>query len=390
MSDAIKNAAFTYIDQQHKEMLSLWETFVNIDSGINCKNGAMKMGNICAAILGEIGFSVKRIQYEKYGDLIIAELGDMTKPFVLLMGHMDTVFKEGEAQKRPFTIKEDGKVYGPGALDMKGGLVVMLSALQAVHAAGGALPPIKVILNPNEEIAHGDTKAEEIIESEAHGALYTLNFETSYTDHTVVVQRKGSWHFTVEVFGKGCHVGNDPENGRNAILEMAHKVIAIEALTDFSQGYNFNVGTITGGTVSNAGPEYCKIEVNARFLSEKDFNMLKEKVVKICDKTYIDGTRTVFSEGQAFAVMEKLPSTLELLDKVNQVAAENGFPTLIGKLSGGGSDAAYTVKAGVPTICAMGVEGARNHTPEEWADKDSLFWRAKLAAALLLKKESLL
>ena len=389
MADSVKEATFAYIDQQKTEIISLWETMVNIDSGINCKNGVMKIGNLCAVILQKMGFSIRRIQYEKYGDLIVAELGDTTKPFALLMGHMDTVFMEGAAEKRPFTIK-DGKAFGPGALDMKGGLVVMLSALQAAYAAGAELPPIKVILDPNEEISHGDSKAEKIIEEEAKGALYTLNFETSSQDHGIVVQRKGSWTFSVEVFGKGCHVGNDPQNGRNAIIEIAHKAIEIEALTDFSKGYNFNVGTITGGTVANAGPDYCKIEVNVRYLSLSDFAGLKEKVEEICAKTYIEGTRTVFTEGHAFDVMERLPETMELLAKANEVAAENGFPILVDKLSGGGSDAAYTVKMGVPTLCAMGVEGARNHTPEEWADVESLFVRSKLTAALLLKKESLI
>lgn len=353
-----KEAAYQWIDDHRDDMVKLWKDMVTIDSGIGVKAGGMAMGNLCADILEKHGFAIRRVSYEQCGDTIIAERGDMTQPFVMLMGHMDTVFFAGEPERRPFTIKE-GKAYGPGVLDMKGGVAILLSVVEA------------------------------LIAKEAQGAKCAFNFETGFTDNSLVVQRKGCWRFFVEVFGRGCHVGNDPQNGRSAILEMAHKIIEIENLTDFSKEYNVNVGTIEGGTVANAAPAYCKVECDFRYTHPEDLPMLKEKVAEICAKTYVPDTVTKLTDSVGFAVMPRLEGTMALLAVAQEVAAESGFPRPEPRLCGGGSDAAYTTGIGIPTLCAVGVEGARNHTVEEWADVESLFLRAKQMAGLLLRVKNM-
>lgn len=379
-----RDKAYQWIDEHKDEMISLWKEMVTIDSGIGVKEGGMAMGNLCAGILEKLGFSIRRVPYEKCGDTIIGERGDMTKPFTILMGHMDTVFFKGEPEKRPFTIK-DGKAYGPGVLDMKGGVTILLSTLQALHEAGFEDFPCKVILDADEEPAHAFSNASEVIQKEAEGAKCAFNFETGFTDHSLVVQRKGCWRFFIETFGRGCHVGNDPENGRSAILEMAHKIIEIEKLTDYSKHYNVNVGTIEGGTVANAAPAYCKVECDFRYTHPEDLPILRKKVDEVCSRQYVPDTITKVSDSVGFATMTRLPGNLELLKIAQEVAEESGFPKPEARLCGGGSDAAYTTAMGVPTLCAVGVEGARNHTVEEWADVDSLFRRAKQMAGILMK-----
>lgn len=379
-----RDKAYQWIDEHKDEMASLWKEMVTIDSGIGVRDGGMAMGNLCAGILEELGFSIRRVSYEKCGDTIIGERGDMTKPFTILMGHMDTVFFKGEPEKRPFTIK-DGKAYGPGVLDMKGGVTILLSTLKALHEAGFEDFPCKVILDADEEPAHVFSNAPEVIQKEAEGAKCAFNFETGFTDHSLVVQRKGCWRFFIETFGRGCHVGNDPENGRSAILEMAHKIIEIEKLTDYSKQYNVNVGTIEGGTVANAAPAYCKVECDFRYTHPEDLPVLRRKVDEVCSRQYVPDTTTKVSDSVGFATMTRLPGNLELLKIAQEVAEESGFPKPEARLCGGGSDAAYTTAMGVPTLCAVGVEGARNHTVEEWADVDSLFRRAKQMAGILLK-----
>lgn len=379
-----RDKAYQWIDEHKDEMISLWKEMVTIDSGIGVKEGGMAMGNLCAGILEKLGFSIRRVPYEKCGDTIIGERGDMTKPFTILMGHMDTVFFKGEPEKRPFTIK-DGKAYGPGVLDMKGGVTILLSTLQALHEAGFEDFPCKVILDADEEPAHAFSNASEVIQKEAEGAKCAFNFETGFTDHSLVVQRKGCWRFFIETFGRGCHVGNDPENGRSAILEMAHKIIEIEKLTDYSKQYNVNVGTIEGGTVANAAPAYCKVECDFRYTHPEDLPILRKKVDEVCSRQYVPDTITKVSDSVGFATMTRLPGNLELLKIAQEVAEESGFPKPEARLCGGGSDAAYTTAIGVPTLCAVGVEGARNHTVEEWADVDSLFRRAKQMAGILMK-----
>lgn len=379
-----RDKAYQWIDEHKDEMVSLWKEMVTIDSGIGVRDGGMAMGNLCAGILEELGFSIRRVSYEKCGDTIIGERGDMTKPFTILMGHMDTVFFKGEPEKRPFTIKY-GKAYGPGVLDMKGGVTILLSTLKALHEAGFEDFPCKVILDADEEPAHVFSNAPEVIQKEAEGAKCAFNFETGFTDHSLVVQRKGCWRFFIETFGRGCHVGNDPENGRSAILEMAHKIIEIEKLTDYSKQYNVNVGTIEGGTVANAAPAYCKVECDFRYTHPEDLPVLRRKVDEVCSRQYVPDTITKVSDSVGFATMTRLPGNLELLKIAQEVAEESGFPKPEARLCGGGSDAAYTTAMGVPTLCAVGVEGARNHTVEEWADVDSLFRRAKQMAGILLK-----
>lgn len=379
-----RDKAYQWIDEHKDEMVFLWKEMVTIDSGIGVRDGGMAMGNLCAGILEELGFSIRRVSYEKCGDTIIGERGDMTKPFTILMGHMDTVFFKGEPEKRPFTIK-DGKAYGPGVLDMKGGVTILLSTLKALHEAGFEDFPCKVILDADEEPAHVFSNAPEVIQKEAEGAKCAFNFETGFTDHSLVVQRKGCWRFFIETFGRGCHVGNDPENGRSAILEMAHKIIEIEKLTDYSKQYNVNVGTIEGGTVANAAPAYCKVECDFRYTHPEDLPVLRRKVDEVCSRQYVPDTTTKVSDSVGFATMTRLPGNLELLKIAQEVAEESGFPKPEARLCGGGSDAAYTTAMGVPTLCAVGVEGARNHTVEEWADVDSLFRRAKQMAGILLK-----
>ncbi|MEE0291462.1 MAG: M20 family metallopeptidase [Dialister sp.] len=379
-----RDKAYQWIDEHKDEMVSLRKEMVTIDSGIGVRDGGMAMGNLCAGILEELGFSICRVSYEKCGDTIIGERGDMTKPFTILMGHMDTVFFKGEPEKRPFTIK-DGKAYGPGVLDMKGGVTILLSTLKALHEAGFEDFPCKVILDADEEPAHVFSNAPEVIQKEAEGAKCAFNFETGFTDHSLVVQRKGCWRFFIETFGRGCHVGNDPENGRSAILEMAHKIIEIEKLTDYSKQYNVNVGTIEGGTVANAAPAYCKVECDFRYTHPEDLPVLRRKVDEVCSRQYVPDTTTKVSDSVGFATMTRLPGNLELLKIAQEVAEESGFPKPEARLCGGGSDAAYTTAMGVPTLCAVGVEGARNHTVEEWADVDSLFRRAKQMAGILLK-----
>lgn len=379
-----RDKAYQWIDEHKDEMVSLWKEMVTIDSGIGVRDGGMAMGNLCAGILEELGFSIRRVSYEKCGDTIIGERGDMTKPFTILMGHMDTVFFKGEPEKRPFTIN-DGKAYGPGVLDMKGGVTILLSTLKALHEAGFEDFPCKVILDADEEPAHVFSNAPEVIQKEAEGAKCAFNFETGFTDHSLVVQRKGCWRFFIETFGRSCHVGNDPENGRSAILEMAHKIIEIEKLTDYSKQYNVNVGTIEGGTVANAAPAYCKVECDFRYTHPEDLPVLRRKVDEVCSRQYVPDTITKVSDSVGFATMTRLPGNLELLKIAQEVAEESGFPKPEARLCGGGSDAAYTTAMGVPTLCAVGVEGARNHTVEEWADVDSLFRRAKQMAGILLK-----
>ena len=379
-----KEEIFALIDAEEKNMLQLWQELVSIDCGPGCKQGVDMIACKLERLLQELGFSTKQLRFEKAGNMLVAMLGDVTQPFIALIGHMDTVFHKGTVAANPFRIAE-GKAYGPGVLDMKGGIVIMLTALKVLLAAGYQPKPIKIVLAGDEEVGHADSSAAAQIMEATKGALAAFNFETGFLDNGLVTQRKGMYQFMLEVFGRGAHVGNDPENGRSAIKEIAHKVLAIENLTDWQRGITFNVGVIEGGTVCNAAPAYAKIICDMRYIDYGCLPEMKAKLAEIAAMQHVPDTVTKLTTITEFREMHELPQTAALLALVQEAAEECGLPQPGAKAVGGASDSAYTTAVGVPTICAMGVQGARNHTLEEYAVVETLFARCKLFANILMK-----
>jgi glutamate carboxypeptidase len=379
-----KQMMFDFIDDRREEMLALWRDLVNQESGSGFKEGVDKIQEMIKSVLEDEGAAVRIIEYEKAGNMLVAEIGsERTKPPVIFMGHVDTVFKTGTVATRPFTIR-DGKAYGPGVLDMKGGVVAFLYAIKALNAAGFSERPIKVMLAGDEEVGHAHSNAPEVFLEEAAGCAAAFNCETGFTDDAIVIGRKGVARFDMEVRGVAAHVGNDPENGHSAIVEIAHKLIEIEKLTNWNEGTSFNVGVIEGGTVPNATPDYAKIMIDVRFMDESAIPRFTKQLEQIAAKTYVPGTLTALTGGASFKPMRTTGGVKQLYALVKEIYAENGFGASYEKTVGGGADSAYTVIAGVPTVCAMGVKGGRNHSPEEYAVVETLFERAKLLAACVL------
>ncbi len=183
-----------------------------------------------------------------------------SKPHVCFMGHFDTVFPRGTTAKRPFRI-EEGKAYGPGVLDMKSGVTIQLFAARALMEAGYSDRLIRIVLAGDEESMHPKSDMPRVFEEESRGAVAAFNFETGDVNNSLVVGRKGTIAYDVVVEGVSVHAGREPQKGRSAILEMAHKIVDIQALTDYEKGITFNVGTVKGGVVRNAVPDFAEIGV---------------------------------------------------------------------------------------------------------------------------------
>jgi glutamate carboxypeptidase len=385
----VKEKAFQFIDGKKDDMVALWKDLVNMESGSGYVEGVDAVANRVKEELEASGAQVRIVEYEKAGNLVIGEIKGGDKPPVLFSGHMDTVFKFGEVSKRPFAIK-DGLAYGPGVLDMKGGIVIAIYAARALRAAGYQDRPLKFAFAGDEEIAHPNSNAADIFMAEAKGCAADFNCETAYIDNSVVVGRKGMAAFNLAIHGVASHAGNDPKRGRSAILEMAHKIIDLQNLTNWEEGYTFNVGTITGGTVSNAVPDFCEVSVDIRYIDPDVIGKLKDLVEKTVAKTYIEGTRSeIKGFRQGITAMKTTDSVKKLFELWKKVSEENGFGTPAAITSGGASDAAYAVLGGAPTLCSMGVKGAKNHSPDEFAVVDSLFERAKMLAAITLKLDEI-
>ena len=380
MEDVVQ--LFDKVDQNREAMVDTWKLLVDRDCGSGNKAGVDGVGRDVKDFLEKCGFKVWLHEYEKAGNMLVAEYGDASKPFIVLTGHMDTVFGDGTAAARPFTIK-DGKVTGPGVLDMKGGVTILLYAVRFLLEAGYNRYRIKIILAGDEEVAHGNSTASADYEKEAKGAVMGFNLETGCVDNSVVIERKGVAQYLFEVDGVGAHAGNNPEDGRSAVEELAHKILDIQAETDWQEGTTVNCGVIAGGTVANAVPEHAWVKVDVRFKTTAGMERIEKAFQKIAKKQYVESTTTCCKKLVVFPPMERLESSEKLFERAEAIAEKYGFPKAKAIAVGGGSDSAHLTACGIPTLCALGVRGQFNHTEREWAEEESLFERTKLLMALL-------
>ena len=376
------NELFTKVDENKKAMLETWRMLVDRDCGSANKAGVDAVGKDIQHFLEALGFAVRFHTYEKAGNMLVAEYGDMSQPFVILTGHMDTVFADGTAAARPFTIK-DGKVTGPGVLDMKGGVTILLYAVKFLLESGYDRYPIKIILAGDEEVGHQKSEGVSDYKKEAQGARMAFNLETSFPDGSIVIQRKGCAQYLFEVTGVGAHAGNNPQDGRSAVEELAHKILDIQQETDYEEGTTVNVGVIGGGTVTNAVPEHAWCKVDVRFAKSEGICRIDRDFKDIAARQYVSDTKTVVKPLIVFPAMERLSASEALFARAEAVAKTYSFPKMKAIAVGGGSDSANLTAVGIPTLCALGVRGEFNHTEREWADEASLYERTKLLMAFL-------
>ncbi|MDR3563434.1 MAG: M20 family metallopeptidase [Negativicutes bacterium] len=370
------------IEDKQQEMLDFLEQMVNIDSGNDNPEGIKRVADIIGAKLANLGFTVEYLDHPGICCHVKAVRPGAGAKQVMVIGHMDTLFPKGTAQKRPFTIR-DGKAYGPGVLDMKGGITVALFALQGLVESGWNDKSVMVLFCGDEEIAHPHTNAAEVFEQVACGKHAVFNMETASVGEAVLIGRKGNLFCEMEVQGVAAHAGADLDKGANAITEMAHKVLEINQLSDFASGLTFNVGMISGGTVSNAVPDRAAVQVDVRYLNQKDKQTAIDGLQHIADNVHVPGTKTNITKlWEKFTPMEARDENKKLFEIVREQGKKLGLE-IEGKVGGGASDSGWTVRAGAPSLCAMGAIGEFNHSDREYIFVDSLVKRAKLLALTL-------
>lgn len=375
-----------FIDSHREEMLAFWKRIVEIEGDITNKAGTDQVARTIAAQLESWGVPHEIVPMEKAGDSLRAEWGTgRDKEPVLLIGHMDTVFPKGTLAEIPFRV-EDGKVYGPGVLDMKGGLVCALYAMRALMVAGYEERSIRIAFTGDEEGGHQYTCPESraFFEEGARGCRAALNFETGLLSGDVIVERKSAVRYRCTVYGVGSHSGLAPEKGRSAIQEMAHKVLAWEALSDYEAGTSVNVGTICGGTVPNAVPAECSVMLDVRTKSLAEAERVDRSIREIAEGCYTRDVTSALEVINPRPPMERTDGVMELYSHVVEGARALGQPVPEARPAGSWSDSTFVVAAGVPAICGCGVRGEWNHSKREYAVLESLYERAKLAAATIL------
>ena len=198
----------SYINAHRQEMLDLWRDLVNTESGPTQKEGVDAVNARLRQEMAACGISAQTIPVEKAGDILTAQWDNGSQlPPILLIGHMDTVFAPGAATEHPFRIDAEGRVYGPGCLDMKGGVVVALYAVKALQSVGYNKHPIMFVLVGDEETLHQNSNAREVMGQIMAGGCAAFNFETGYPDESIVVGRKGGGIVVFDIEGVAAHSG---------------------------------------------------------------------------------------------------------------------------------------------------------------------------------------
>lgn len=302
------------------------------------------------------------------------------RPGILLLAHLDTVHPIGTLEINPCRI-EDDKLYGPGSFDMKGGTFLALTALGELATAGATPLPVDFLMVPDEEV--GSHASRPAIEQYARRARYTLVCEPARPNGgKCVTARKGTGMTKLTVTGRPSHAGMQHEKGRSAIREMAHQILALEAMTDYSRGITVSVGTIKGGTVTNTVPSHCEVMVDFRI---PDAQAGQEILARMQALKPVDPDTTLTIEVELNRpAMVKTPATQVLLDKLIEHASAAGFTLEDAPVTGGGSDANFTAALGIPSVDGLGAEGDGPHTLKEYIFVSALprrlqFWRNVLS-----------
>lgn len=370
-----------YIGSKERHLLEFLEQIVNIDSGSYDKAGVDYLGSVLEERFALLGFSVERIPQKEFGDHLICHKPGTGQNRILFLGHMDTVFPAGTANSRPFRV-ENSRAYGPGVLDMKGGIVCLFYALEALKATGHAsygLMTMNVVFNSDEEFFSPTSRR--IIENQARQAHTVCVFEPSRPGGEYVIRRKGAAKYTLTVRGRAAHAGAQPEQGRSAIGELAHKIIALHALTDFTIGTTLNVGIIRGGERSNVVPDKAYAEIDLRVSDIEEAERIHTCIRDIAMRRTIPDTNADLTGELVFPPMEQTPQAKRLFEAVQEAGRSLGLE-LRGISSGGVSDGNY-VSQFAPTIDGMGPQGSEAHSDREFIEVATLTERSKVTALFL-------
>lgn len=365
------------LSRLNKKYIKVWQDIVAIESPTMHKVGVDVVGAYFTRLAEELGFAVEILPCERVGNAICITMNpEATGKPIAFSGHMDTVFPVGSFGETPVRIEGDC-IYGPGVKDCKGGTVAALMAMEALKNAGFTQAKVMLLLQSDEENGSKESGKATIrfICEKAKDCVAFFNCEGMHGEADLTLYRKGILRYTFKVKGIAAHAALCHSEGKSAIVEAAHKIIALEQYKE-KEGITMSCGLIQGGTAANTVPEECSFTVDVRY-STNDEMLQADRVIKEIASTSYTGKTTceLIKTGDRLA-MEKQPRNYALLDKVNAIFEENGMAVCIPAGATGGSDAAYTTDAGIPTLDSIGVYGKSIHTLNEVAYLSSLLTSA--------------
>lgn len=361
-------------------LLERLRALVEVESPSEDKAGVDRATALVAGWAAGQGGKVKRHKQKAAADVLEIQFGAGGRERVMLLTHLDTVWPMGTLKKMPWR-ETNGKIFGPGILDMKAGVVMALEAIAALQQLG-KMRPVTLLLNSDEEV--GSTVSRPVTEALARECAAVFVLEPAQV-LAYKTSRKGVGHFDLRVEGIAAHSGVDFERGHSAVLEMARLVEKISGFTDLRRGITVNAGVIAGGTRSNVVAAECRCEVDARIVTSADAVRVEKmfRALKVTDKA----CKLTVSGGINRPPMERKPGTVALFRKARALAAEMGF-VLDEAATGGGSDGNFTAALGIPTLDGMGAVGAGAHAAHEHVVKKHLLERTALLAGMIAAVDS--
>jgi len=368
-----------YFEARQEACIQTIRELVEIESPSDNKAAADRIGKVLAGKFATIGGRAHVHPATDFGDNLQIDFAGRSdgKP-VLLLGHFDTVYPLGTLAAMPCYVA-DGRMHGPGVLDMKSGIALMLSAIEALQAWHGELPrPVTVFLVSDEEV--GSYSSRRITEHLATESAAVLVLEPAGPRAAVKTARKGVGEYTLQVQGVASHAGLDPGKGHSAILELARQIPALWKLNDLRQGVSVNPGVIRGGTRTNVVAAQATVEIDVRIKMAKQAAALDRKIRAL--KPFDRHCKLSIDGGINRMPMERTAGVAALYKKAKAVASQMDWK-LEEAAVGGGSDGNFTAGIGIPTLDGMGGVGTGAHALHEHIVISELPRRALLLAGMI-------
>ena len=381
-AESTLDAALAAVRARGPEMLALTRRWVEVNSFTSNIAGVNQVGAMLreAYALGPLTLTAVS-GGDAFGDHLFWRTAAKGEP-ILLVGHHDTVFPPGHFEGW----REDGnRAIGPGALDMKGGLAIIRTALAALDDAGVlARLPVIVACVADEEVG-SPTSAPRLREL-ATGASCALVFESGRANDMIITRRKGVGAMTVIAHGKAAHAGNNHADGANAIVALAKFVDAAQALTDYGRGITVNVGQFSGGTSKNTVPERaeCKLDLRYQTVADAEAIVAALREAAVAAGAAVRGVTLEVQGGVNRLPLERTDASAALRDEYAACARACGLGDGEAPLLGGGSDANTIAPLGVPAIDGLGPRGAGFHTSTEYVELDTFVPKCEALVRFLI------
>jgi glutamate carboxypeptidase len=377
----IQNKQLNYFQDHKNDVVQTIQQLVEIESPSDLKQAVDRLGSVLAGRFDDLGGHVRFHRAEKLGNHLQVDFPGRRggKP-VLLLGHLDTVYPIGTLATMPFRIA-DGRVWGPGTLDMKSGIALAVHAIEGLQAFHGkVLPrPVTVLLVSDEEV--GSESSRKITEDLAKKSSAVLVLEPSYGLYGAVkTARKGIGEYKITIHGKAAHSGLDFEKGESAVLELARQIIEISKLTNSKRGLTLNTGVIEGGTRVNVIAAEASAWIDVRIARIKDAPEIGRKLRAL--KPFNRKCKIEITGGLNRPPMERTAGVAAVYKQAAKIAKDLGW-NLEEAGVGGGSDGNFTAALGVPTLDGLGGVGEGAHASHESVLISELPRRAALLAALI-------